>query len=227
LLGFLGGIMLASPLVSVEAAPGVARRLLIEIITPMILISIQPFALKKLLALAATLVCLSTASCFASSVFLSVDSTPYDRQMSRIRPILVSTSNSAGHNVSVSVVNHWMEDLREIPYGYQMEWKTPLEVESRRPADCKGKAVALYHRMQASGAKNVRLVIGKRAPTSRMTHAWLVWETDGATYVLDPTFNWMARRSETIGSRSYVPLYAYVGSKRYRAASTEALLAKN
>lgn len=193
----------------------------------MILISIQPFAFKKMFALAATVLCLSTASCFSASMFLSVDSTPYDRQMNRIRPVLASPSGSAGQNVSMALVNQWMGDLRDIPYGYQMEWKTPLEVQSRNPADCKGKAVALYQRMQANGAKNVRLIIGKRAPTSRMTHAWLVWESDGGSYVLDPTFNWMACRSEQIGERSYVPLYAYAGSKKYRAAASETLLARN
>lgn len=205
-----------------------ARPVLLVIILPMILISIQPFALKKMFALAATLICLSTASCFASSVFMAVDSTPYDRQMNRIRPILVSSEQSSnGGRVSVALVNHWMEDLRDIPYGYQMEWKTPVEVQSRRPADCKGKAVALYQRMQAYGAKNLRLVIGKRAPSSRMTHAWLVWETENGSYVLDPTFNWMACRAEQVGRRSYVPHYAYTGSKKFRAASTEALVAKN
>lgn len=193
----------------------------------MICISIQPFAFKKMLALAVTLVCLSTASCFASSVFLTVDSTPYDRQMSRIRPVLVAVSNGGSRDVSVSLVNHWMEDLRDIPYGYQMQWKTPTEVQSGRPADCKGKAVALYQRMHAHGAKNVRLVIGKRSPISRTTHAWLIWETDNGSYVLDPTFNWMACRSEQIGKRSYVPLYAYAGTKKFRAASTEGLLANN
>ncbi len=192
----------------------------------MILISIQPFAVKKMVALATALLCLSTASCFASSIFLTVDSTPYDRQMARIRPVLTATT-SVKSDVSVSLVNNWMGDLRDIPYGYQQEWKTPGEVETRRPADCKGKAVALYQKMLASGAKNLRLVIGKRAPTSRMTHAWLVWETPKGAYLLDPTFNWMAWRSEEVGKRSYVPLYAYAGSKKYRAASTEGLVAQN
>jgi hypothetical protein len=193
----------------------------------MILISIQPFALKKMLALGAALVCLSTASCFAASMLLSVDSTPYDRQMNRIRPILTSSTAGGGQNVSVLIVNHWMEDLREIPYGFQMEWKTPEEVETRQPADCKGKALALYQRMLSNGAKNVSLVIGKRAPGSRMTHAWVVWEANGESYVLDPTFNWMACRAEQVGKRSYVPFYAYSGTKKYRAADSAELLAKN
>ncbi len=112
-------------------------------------------------------------------MFLSVESTPYDRQMSRIRPVLLSARNGAASgDLSLNAVNHWMGDLRDIPYGYHMEWKTPLEVESRQPSDCKGKSVALYQRMRANGARNLRLVIGKRALSSRVTHTWLVWETD-------------------------------------------------
>ena len=191
----------------------------------MILISIQPFAPKKLFAFAAAVICLSTASCFASSIFLSVDSTPYDRQMSRIRPVLL-TKIANSSQVSLGLVNSWMGELRDIPYGYHLEWKTPSEVETGGPADCKGKAVALYERMHAAGARNVRLVIGKRAPTSRMTHAWLVWDTSNGTYVLDPTFSWTAWRSEQVEQGNYVPYYAYAGSRKYRA-STPALYASN
>ncbi len=193
----------------------------------MVLISIQPFAPKKLLALAAAVICLSTASCFASTVFLSVKSTPYDRQMNRIRPVLISEPVAAEQQVSLTVVNQWMGDLRDIPYGYHMEWKTPSEVESRRPADCKGKAVALYERMQAKGAKNVRLVIGKRSPTSRSTHAWLVWETTNGSYLLDPTFNWMACRTEQAHEGSYLPFYAFEGNRKFRAAGSDLLVANN
>ena len=192
----------------------------------MITISIQPFAPKKIFALAAAVICLSTASCFASGLFLSVDSTPYDRQMSRIRPVLATRSTESEGDVSLSLVNQWMGGLRDIPYGYHTEWKMPSEVQSGEPADCKGKAVALYQRMQARGAKNLRLVIGMRAPTSRVTHAWLIWETSQGTYLLDPTFNWAACRSEQVGERSYVPLYAFAGSKKFRATGS-LLYAKN
>lgn len=193
----------------------------------MVLISIQPFALKKILAFAAALICLSTASCFASAVFSSVQSTPYDRQMNRIRPVLLTERPGGEQQLSLALVNQWMEDLRDIPYGYHPEWKTPVEVRSRRPADCKGKAVALYERMHAKGARNLRLIIGKRVPTSRVTHAWLMWETTAGTYVLDPTFNWMAFRSEQTVEGSYVPYYAYAGDQKYRATLAGPLVARN
>lgn len=195
----------------------------------MILISIQPFAFapRKMLSLLVGIVCLASVSSYAASLLMPVDATPYDRQMSRIRPVLLAGKPGARSQVSLATVNQWMEDLRGIPYGYHLEWKTPAEVTSGQPADCKGKAVALYERMHARGANNVRLVIGKRAATSRMTHAWLVWETDEGEFVLDPTFNWMACRSETLGDRAYLPLYAYAGSKKFRAADASPLFAKN
>jgi predicted transglutaminase-like cysteine proteinase len=174
--------------------------------------------MKKSLLLLAAFIGLSSATAFADALLLTVNATPYDRQMERIRPVLTTSSNASADRTSVAVVNEWMSDLREIPYAYQQIWKTPSEVESRNPADCKGKAVALYQRMRANGATNVRLVIGKRAPTSRMTHAWLVWETNNGSFVLDPTFDYSVTRAEKIPRNSYVPLYAYAGSKKFRAA---------
>jgi hypothetical protein len=71
----------------------------------MILISIQPFAFKKLFALGATLLCLSTASCFADALFLSVNSTPYDRQISRVQPALKTAAKPAARPASVETNN--------------------------------------------------------------------------------------------------------------------------
>ena len=200
----------------------------IETITTMILISIHPFNVKKILALVATMICLSSVSGFAQSLFLSVPSTPYDRQMSRIQPVLLSKTAAHPDNaLSLAVVNHWIQDLRGIPYGFSSEWKTPQEVQTGSAADCKGKAVALYEKMHANGARNVRLVIGKRSWTSSKTHAWIEWNMDGTNYVLDPTINWTAYRSEKFNSRSYIPLYAYAGVRKYRATSGSTLYAKN
>src|SRR5947209_3198225 len=125
----------------------------------MILVSIQPFAFapRKMLALLIGIVCLASLSCFATTMLVPVESTPYDKQMSRIRPVLLTAKGSASRELSIATVNQWMGDLRGIPYGYHIEWKTPAEVQTGEPADCKGKAVALYERMQANGATNVRL----------------------------------------------------------------------
>ena len=181
--------------------------------------------MKKTLLLSCLLLAFATSSSFADALLFSVSSTPYDHQMSRIRPVLTAPTHSSGSQVSVAIVNQWMSELREIPYGFTTFWKTPAEAVSGAPADCKAKAVALYEKMRESGATNVRLVIGKRTATSRQTHAWLAWDTESGSYVLDPTFNWAACTAAQVGKRNYQPLYAYAGSKKYRAAS--ALVAQN
>jgi hypothetical protein len=57
--------------------------MLIITITNMVLISIQPFAFKKIFLLVATLLCLSSAICFADSLFMSLHSRPYGHQLNR------------------------------------------------------------------------------------------------------------------------------------------------
>jgi hypothetical protein len=193
----------------------------------MITVSIAPYGSRRILLFLAALLSLIAASCFASSSFVTVSNTPYDRQMARIQPVLSASSHGAKQEISLSLVNHWIETLRAIPYGFSMEWKTPAEVESGAAADCKGKAVALYNLMHARGTDNVRLVIGKRTWMSQKTHAWLEWTTAFATYVLDPTINWSALRAEHLGSSSYIPLYAYAGDRKYRAANGTAFAQNN
>jgi len=192
----------------------------------MVLVSIRPYPVKKIFLVLIGLICLSSISCFAQSLYFTVSSTPYDKQMTRIRPVLFCKSGGCRQNLSLALVNHWIEDIRAIPYGFTPEWKTPAEVESAVVADCKGKAVALYQRMQSHGAEHIHLVIGKRTFISRKTHAWLEWHTDGRAYVLDPTFNWAACRADQLGNDAYIPFYAYAGNRKYRAAAA-ALYAKN
>lgn len=187
--------------------------------------TIRNATMKKTFLLASLLLSVAASSAFADALLFTVNATPYDRQMTRIRPVLTAPARGAGAQVSLGTVNQWMADLRSIPYGFTMHWKTPAEAQSGEPADCKAKAVALYEKMSANGATNVRLVIGKRTASSRQTHAWLAWETQGGTYVLDPTFNWTACTSNQVGKRNYQPLYAYAGHKKFRAAST--LVAQN
>jgi Bacterial transglutaminase-like cysteine proteinase BTLCP len=179
--------------------------------------------MKKTFLLASLLLVVAASSSLADALLFTVGSTPYDRQMARIRPVLTAPASKG--EVSISLVNQWMSDLRSIPYGFTAVWKTPAEAVSGAPADCKAKAVALYKKMRENGATNVRLVIGKRTTSSRQTHAWLAWDTDSGSYVLDPTFNWAACTSAQVGKRNYQPLYAYSGSRKYRAAS--ALVAQN
>lgn len=181
--------------------------------------------MKKIVLLAAALLLTVASHSSADALFFVVKSTPYDHQMDRIRSFLNSSNHGSSDNVSLDAVNHWIAGLRSIPYGFTSNWKTPAETESGSPADCKAKAVALYDKMQSSGAKNVRLVIGKRTASSQKTHAWLAWETANGSYILDPTFNWSACPTARAGKKNYQALYAYAGEKKFQAAA--ALVAQN
>ena len=192
----------------------------------MILISLSPFLSKRMVVVLFAVLALSALSCLAESTCFPVPATPYDQQMARIQTVLSFGGSGQKEGLSVETVNRWMSDLREIPYGYSMQWRTPREVAHDASADCKGKAVSLYERMREHGAHNLRLVIGKRAPTSRVTHAWLEWANGSRTYVLDPTFNWNACSASSIPSSSYVAYYEYDGTRRFRATPIGNLYAK-
>ena len=187
----------------------------------MIFVSINPFALKRFFFFFLAAIGFSCLSCFGQSILLSVRNTPYDRQMSCIRPVLISETPPAHRDISLGIVNHWIADLRLIPYGFTREWKTPVETESGAPADCKAKAIALYQLMQLHGATNFRLIIGKHTANSRSTHAWLEWENEGRTYVLDPTLNWRAYRISDFGRYSYIPVLRLRGFKEVPSGSND------
>lgn len=166
----------------------------------------------------------SSSLAFAQSTFVEVHSTPYDRQMSRIEPTLVARRGHCVQGLSFTLVNSWMIELRSMPYHYSRLWLTPAEVEMVKAADCKGKAVALYERMQLNGARNLRLIIGKRRATDWLTHAWLEWDTGIGTLLLDPTFNWNAAY-KLRNPHSYIAFYGYAGAHKYEA--TNSLLARH
>ena len=192
----------------------------------MLLVSIAPFALRRVLFLVAAFSALSIATCFADSLLVTAKKTPYDLQMQRIQPVLTAPISVQHSDLPLSLVNQWIGELRAIPYSYSMEWKTPSEVAHGPAADCKGKAVALYQRMRENGARNLRLVIGRRTPVSRSTHTWIEWTSGSMTFVLDPTINWVAQAVNEIPEDSYVPYYAFAGSRKYRAAAATSSYAR-
>ncbi len=174
---------------------------------------------------------LGAVSSSAQPIFFTVASTPYDRQMSPISPVLNSPAGPAAGRTSLTTLNQWMTSLRAIPYRYSLQWKTPAQVDSDVAADCKGKAILLYAILRANGATHVRFVIGKHHAADLRTHAWLEWDTTRGTYLLDPTFNSAVERVEEHDPAMYLPHYAYNGARKYRAsylpASAASVVASN
>ena len=165
------------------------------------------------------LVCGSASIGLAQSNYFEVASTPYDRQMERVEPSFITPSFYSMYGPSLNAVNQWMIELRAMPYRYSREWKTPSEVEITQVADCKGKAVALYDWMQANGATNLRLIIGKRRASDSLTHAWLEWQTRIGTLLLDPTFNWNAA-IKLSNRQTYIAFYGYEAGHKYQAGTS-------
>jgi len=60
----------------------------------MVTVGIRPYTASKVSFVGLTLFCLSCLSTFAQSAYISVNSTPYDRQMARIRPNLASAAGT-------------------------------------------------------------------------------------------------------------------------------------
>ena len=161
---------------------------------------------------------LNATSCFAQSNFLTVASTPYDRQMAPISFVLDCPAGPLAGRTSLATINQWITNLRAMPYQYSPNWKTPAQVNLEVAADCKGKAILLYAMLRARGAMHVRFVIGKHHVADLRTHAWLEWDTTRGTFLLDPTFN---SSVEPVGERdpaTYIPHFAYNGSRKYRAS---------
>jgi hypothetical protein len=83
-----GGFDFLSP----AAANVMARPVLIITITIMVLISLHPFAVRKILLLAVALLGLSSACCFADPLFMTRQYEPY-RNQTRTRPVMAPLAN--------------------------------------------------------------------------------------------------------------------------------------
>ena len=184
----------------------------------MLFVSLTPLRLVGLVLLLALFLGANATPCPAQPIFLTVASTPYDRQMSPIFPVLNSPGGPQADRMSLTTINRWMTNLRAIRYRYSPEWKTPGQVNSDVVADCKGKAIWLYAILRANGATHVRFVIGKHHVADLRTHAWLELDTTSGTYLLDPTFNRAVERAAERDPATYVPHYAYNGPHKYRAS---------
>jgi hypothetical protein len=184
----------------------------------MLFVSLSPFRLLGFVSVLVACLGATAIPCSAQPSFLAVASTPYDRQMSPISPVLNSPPGPLAGRTSLTTLNQWMTSLRTIRYRYSPQWKTPAQVNSDVVADCKGKAILLYAILRANGATHVRFVIGKHHQVDLRTHAWLEWDTTNGTYLLDPTFNRAVERVEEHDPAMYIPHYAYNGPFKYRAS---------
>jgi hypothetical protein len=170
----------------------------------------------------AACVAFAATDSLADTSYSVVSTTPFDRQMRPTLPVLQTPAGPAAGETSFAAVNRWILELRVIAYEYSLAWQTPAQLASAVVMDCKGKSALLYARMRTNGLSPVYFVIGKRRAADLATHAWVEWQTNRGTYVLDPTFSEVALPVRALQPATYIPRYAYDGLRKYRVARSAA-----
>src|SRR5207249_3678326 len=90
--------------------------------------------------------------------------------------------------------------------------------------DCKAKALWLADQLNDP---SVRFVIGKARSSSRISHAWLMWQHDSRWWVLDCTNLREPIPADRLSSNEYIPLYSFSKSSEYRHHATQQIFANN
>jgi hypothetical protein len=93
----------------------------------------------------------------------------------------------------------------------------PERTASKRVGDCKDKALWLCDQLQDPTA---RFVIGKIKRSSRINHAWVLWQGEGRWWILDCTMNAAAVPLDSVNPDAYVPLYSYSKNAAFRHTGT-------
>lgn len=150
------------------------------------------------------------------AALVSLQRTPYDRQLERIQHVLSrEASQNNGNPGDIDTINQAMRAAYRLPYTSYAEWQSPEETYRNKRADCKARAVLLHHKLNEAGVGSHRLVIGRLKGGNSDSHTWLVWKTKEAEYLLDPTYYRKPIRMDKVSEGKYIPEFIYCGGKKY------------
>ena len=144
----------------------------------------------------------------------SAGSTPYDPYLHPVKQVLGSLQ---GSHASLDRVKELMRTGRSFRYSFTEPYtaQLPAVTARTRTGDCKAKSLWLADQL---GDRNVRYVIGKATRTSKISHAWLMWNDGSRWWVLDPTNTSRPIAAESTSKNDYIPLYSYDTARSYRHA---------
>lgn len=147
--------------------------------------------------------------------------TPYEAYMSPVRQVLNSLNGSSPDMARVAVL---MRQGRCFRYAHTDPYNPalPQETATRRVGDCKDKALWLCDQLQDPSA---RFVIGKMKRSSRMNHAWVMWQGEGRWWILDCTMNFSPIPADSLSPDQYVPLYSYSKNAVFRHTGSSGSMA--
>lgn len=143
--------------------------------------------------------------------------TPYDPYLRPVTTVLrqLNGETPSFERVSALLFRGWKFDyVFDTPYVPT----TPAVTAARHSGDCKAKSLWLASQMNDPA---IRFVIGKARSTSRISHAWLMWNNNGKWWILDPTNASKPIPADAAGADEYLVSYAYdrTGSYCYNSPS--------
>ena len=172
-----------------------------------------------------SLLSLATAQFAAASIDLgsTTSGTPYDRYMTPVRSVL---HNLAGEETSMDRVRRLMAQGRNFRYSFTDPYTaaSPSRTAATRAGDCKAKSLWLCDQLNDS---SVRYVIGKARRTSKISHAWVMWEHNSQWWILDCTNTSQPIPADRVSSNQYIPFYSYTKRGTFRHNSTTNMMASN
>jgi len=164
------------------------------------------------------------AASFAVTVDLGSASsnTPYDRYISPVKSVL---NRLDGGRPDLNRVSQLMHEGRSFRYIFTNPYvaSAPEVTASRHSGDCKDKALWLARQLNDP---SVRFVIGKARSTSKISHAWLLWENNSRWYILDCTNLREPLPVDQVSAHEYIPYYSFTRSGTYRHAATQIMTAE-
>ena len=142
--------------------------------------------------------------------------TPYDRYMSPVKQVIGSLK---GQTTDFKRVQSLLHVGRSFRYSFTDPYTAAMpDVTARtHTGDCKAKSLWL---MDQLGDANLRYVIGKARATSKISHAWVMWNDGNAWWILDPTNANRPILAESTSRNEYIPQYSWAKSGSYRHSST-------
>ena len=142
--------------------------------------------------------------------------TPYDRYMSPVKQVLCSLRHQ-------STDIRRAEDLLRVGHNFRYSFTDPYTAAlpsvtaQTHSGDCKAKSLWLVDQL---GDANVRFVIGKARASSKISHAWVMWNDGQAWWILDPTNASRPIPAASAPRNEYIPLYSWARNGSYRHTAT-------
>lgn len=166
----------------------------------------------KLAALAIFSIIASSLTATAIDLGNASAGTPYERFMTPVKSTLASLGKE---KPTMDKVNALMKEGRSFRYHMDDPYlpAAPTVTEKTRTGDCKDKALWLCDKLNDS---SVRFVIGKTHRNAKISHAWVLWKTEGRFWILDCTLNRAPVAADTLSQDRYIPLFSYAKGTAFR-----------